>query len=220
MNLEKRMKMELRDITQKKQEAQSDYVTLVAEINAIREEYSNLVASIKAEKEKQEHFLAIAKQEVSFLATEKTTLGITIQNLHQAIKDLEHKKETTATEMIALETEKIKAEIILISADKQAKDALEKLDLVTLDLEKHQNIKYQADLALDAIQDKIAVQEAKYEELQSQVTQAKNQLEVIIKEQFRHSNWDMYLQDKESFLTEQFKLLGVKYVVYNGNYGL
>lgn len=122
-------------------------------------------------------------------------------NIAQEINQLQDAEQTARTQTI--------------DSKNKTREALDRLEYVEENLNAKRIEEHELTVAIKFLQGKISFLETERDEVKKQIDDAENTLQALIKEQARHSNWDQYLQAKENFLIEQFKLLGVKYVVYN-----
>lgn len=215
MDVKKRIRAdlcELRALKKQEQEAQS---ILIVEVAFLREEKEKLSKEIQTEKESYQGSIDSLKQEISFLKSNRGQLEENIQNLTKASDATEAHISENQRLILGLQ-ESVQSLTISESLYKTlAREYLDKLNNIKDEYEKQQMLNSDKNLELRFLQGKILLAESGLSKLKANAQEAQKKLELLIKEQSRHSQWDEYLQDKESFLIEQFKLLGVKYVVYN-----
>lgn len=211
----KRARAELRELIEQKRQEQEAQTILVADVNLLREQKATLTSEILLEQEKQKQFLSSCKQEVDFLRKEEASLKASIGLLESSKLDKQKEIEDISANINVLKLQllKQKEEVDLnaieynesVSKIKTIREALAELFVQKSDIETYINFQKSS----------LNTAKSEYEIVLSKIKQAEIALDILVKEQNRNTNWDQYLQDKENFLIEQFKLLGVKYVVYN-----
>lgn len=215
MDIKKRVRAELRDLIEQKKKEQEAQATLVTEVGSLREEKEKLSAERQKEKDAHQEIIGLLKQEASFLKQEKENTIKEVEGLLKVQNRLEGNVLEKQQFILDL-TQNIHN--LLISegqTKKQTREFLDKLDLARVEYSKQQILNHEDKLQLRFLQGKITLAKINLSELQDKIKQTKEDLDSLIKEQSRHAQWDEYLQAKENFLIEQYKLLGVKYVVYN-----
>ncbi len=215
MELQKRVRTELRDLIAQKKVEQESYTALVAEVNNLREERILVTESIQSEKSAHQQFLSTFKREVDFLSTEKDTITDKLTELREQISQQQIKQTELNNSIFETEKEYDRSILTTVTAKNDAKQVLDLLDQTKLELQVHQVKERELNTALKFVKSKLALSELEHQALQNKIKEASILLQSIIKEQSRHSNWDLFLQEKENFLIEQFNFLGVKYIVYN-----
>lgn len=215
MNAKKRVRADLRELLALKKQEQEAQSTLIIDVAFLREEKEKLSKEIQTEKESYQGSIDSLKQEISFLKSNKGQLEENLQNLTKASGATEVRISENNRLILGLQ-ESIQSLTISESLYKTlAREYFDKLNNIKDEYEKQQILNSDKNLELRFLQGKILLAESNLSELEACAQEAQKELDLLIKEQSRHSQWDEYLQDKENFLIEQFKLLGVKYVVYN-----
>lgn len=215
MELQKRVRTELRDLIAQKKIEQEAYSVLITEVNNLREERKFLLGSIQSEKDTHQQFLSTFKQEVDFLFKKKATIETQLFKLKENISEASIAQTDMVLKLAELDKQHIKLQNTLIESKNEAREALDTLEQIKFTLQEHQVKENELNTTLKFINGKSLQAEEENQKLQNKIKKENALLQSIIKEQSRYSNWDEYLQAKENFLIEQFKLLGVKYVVYN-----
>ena len=211
------MKIELRDITQKKKEAQQELLKTITDVELLREEKEKLLKEINVTEGHHRAVIDLLKQEISFLEQEKKQ-SVRIKNETElVVSDLGVEKEALIANIETLKKTDIEALNNSLISKTEAREANELKDKIKQELSEYQIKKHEADTELRFINGKILLAESNLALYLKQIKEAEEKLESIKKEHSRHAQWDDYLKDKENFLIEQFKLLGVKYVVYNSS---
>jgi chromosome segregation ATPase len=215
MEIKKRVRAELRDLLAQKKLQQEELAVLVGEVCRLREEKEVLLKELSLEKLNHLTTVELFKQGVDFLKKEKTDLTLQINSTQVAVSELETQKQLILEQIRDVEVEHTKVLGTILSAKNEARTYLDKIEVVRENYNTLQDNKYGLETELKFLSGKIAFAKSELDELNNAICQAKTNLESVLSEQSRHSQWDEYLQEKENFLIEQFKLLGVKYVVYN-----
>lgn len=215
MDINKRVRAELRDLLAYKKKLQEEQTLFTVAVDKLREQKNELELFIATNKEKYISNIQIYKQEISFLEKQKKQITSEISDLQIAVSQTKIEKEKLIAEIQKIKTERDIAITNTAKAKEQSKLYLEKLDNIKKDYLDQVDTKYKLETELKFLQGKILLREIDYKTITEEIITLKQELNDLRKEQSRHAQWDQYLQDKENFLSEQFKLLGVKYVVYN-----
>jgi hypothetical protein len=215
MDIKKRVRAELRALIEQKKIEQEAQALLITEVGSLREEKEKLIKEIQTEKEKYQIVIDLLKQETSFLKQGKTQLVKAKEEIELTVSELEIKKQVLISNTETLKKADTEALAVVATSKEQARKSIELKEKIIQQLSEQQAKKNEADLELRFINGKILLAENNYIAYLEQIKEAKEKLEATKKEQERHAQWDEYLQNKENFLIEQYKLLGVKYVVYN-----
>lgn len=215
MPTEKRMKIELRQITEQKRIAQQELSDLHIEVALLREErdtirkekeelrstittfqkeYEDIVQSARTE------LVRIEKQKQEFIET-VSSLGVRITE-HE--KDLQHYQallDTVQEDIARYNSE-------LTAARSQYKEQKEKNNMLDEQLAT-------AYKTLQSVGNELDTKSRQLTTLKEKILKEEQILKDILKEQARMNQWAEYLMEKENFVAEQFALLGVKFVRYN-----
>jgi chromosome segregation ATPase len=215
MRLEKRMKMELRDIAAKKKEAQDELSALMIELGLLREEKQKVMGYIETACEDAVRTTEREKQNVEVLNKQLRDITQKLVQSEEELVKVGVKK--TSLEEVAKRTQE---EISYLNDVKETlhsenRGAMSRLDELLSDVRLAEKKKFELLAFLGDTQSSISVSELALKKLNESVLVESQKLEAIRGEQKKHSNWSQYLTDKEDFLKEQFHLLGVKYVMYN-----
>jgi chromosome segregation ATPase len=209
------MKMELRNITAKKKEAQEELNTLVAEVDLLREEKHTLSQDIQSIKEGKDKIIQRQEEQLLSVTTKLKTEGKQLSKLEETIGELG---------IIKTELENIKRDIekdvdylneVLVKTHVDTAQAVGRLKQILSEKEILEEEKHKTSTELKFLKSKIFVSTRKLKDIQAGIKLEQLKWDEIKREQKRHSDHAQYLNDKEGFLREQYKLLGVKYVVYN-----
>lgn len=215
MRTEKRMKIELRDIVEKKREAIAELSDLRNEVALLREERDGikkekevLVSEIHITQSENESKIQYARQELARIEKQKRELIDSVSKLQTQKTDTEGKiRELNETISNIVELKH--------RAETETFNAITKRGQQLAQNAEAERLGYNLTKKLEDVQSQTQEANRTLTQVKSEITQEVEKLNQILKEQERNSNWADYLEDKENFLAEQFPLLGVKFVRYN-----
>lgn len=213
--MEKRMKIELRDITAKKKEAQEELNALVSEVDLLREEKKETIGLIEFELGQRDKEIAFKKQELDSIKTNLVDVENKLTKTQKEISDCGLLKTSLQEDCKELKTQiyhlnKTKAEAYIEAINMEAKKASLQEEINTL-----QSIKHETNWELKFLKGKILFGKSELKAIKEGIVLEQSVWDELKHEKKQHHNHAQYLMEKENFLKEQFGLLGVKYVVYN-----